>query len=311
MKSMELKIDRVGELLGRVRHAHRVLVSPEGVPLDVQVATVGERATAFFIDLGIMLLATIVLVVAAGLLIATGLSGKVIEAILGLMLFFVGNAYFLYFELTWQGRTPGKKICHLRVINRNGGELTPAAVIARNLTREVEFFLPLGVLLGLGVGGSSGLAQLFSLIWLLLIAALPLFNREHLRAGDLIGGTQVIAMPRQVLRDDLSDEQNKRADADRIYHFTHEQLAVYGTFELQVLEEFLRRPVSVETGKLLTDVCQKICAKIAWDKPVPPEEIRRFLTDFYTAERNELERGQLFGRTKADKNQSVKPRKTK
>ena len=53
--------------------------------------------------------------------------------------FVLRNLYFIHFELAWQGSTPGKYFTGLRVIERHGGELTPAAIVARNLTREVEF----------------------------------------------------------------------------------------------------------------------------------------------------------------------------
>lgn len=140
---------------------------------------------------------------------------------------------------------------HLRaaVISREGGELTPAAVIARNLTREVEIFVPLGVVLGVGLGADSG-GRLALLGWLLCISALPLFNRDHLRAGDLIGGTLVISMPRRTLLDDLTDGE----PAPGRYAFSAAQLAVYGTFELQVLEELLRRP-EIGDENTLVEAC--------------------------------------------------------
>ena len=57
------------------------------------------------------------------------------------------NLYFIHFELSWHGATPGKRIVGIRVVDRRGGPLLPAAVIARNLTREIEIFIPLGVLI--------------------------------------------------------------------------------------------------------------------------------------------------------------------
>ena len=85
------------------------------------------------------------------------------------------------------------------------------------------------------------------------------------------------------------------------FSFPHEQLAIYGTFELQVLEEFLRRPDSLATREQLQDVCQRICRKIDWPDTVAPKDVRLFLTDFYSAERADLERSQLFGKRREDK----------
>ena len=297
---MAIANDRVGELLEGTKRNRRTLVSPEGVPLDIRVAGHGERLAAFFIDIGIMLGVVIGLALLVDVLLpARGTS--ILKTLILFIAFIVRNGYFLHFELAWQGRTPGKKACGLRVINRAGGELTPAAVIARNLTREVEFFLPLGLYVSLD--SSLGVWGQVSLVgWAAMLASLPLWGREHLRAGDLIGGTQVISLPKRVLLDDLTLPEERKTNAAR-YSFTHEQLAIYGAFELQVLEEFLRRPDTDNTKQLLQGVCGKICRKIGWNHPVPPGEVRRFLTDFYAAERAELELGQLFGRLREDKTQ--------
>ncbi len=145
--------------------------------------------------------------------------------------------------------------------------------------------------------------------WVLAIALLPLFNRDHLRAGDLIAGTQVIAIPKRVLLADLADQPKEAAP--ETYTFTHEQLAIYGAFELQVLEEILRRPDNPTNQQTMAEVCAKICKKIGWMDTVPPGDIRRVLTDFYTAERADLERGQLFGRTRLDKTGTIETPDTK
>ncbi len=85
------------------------------------------------------------------------------------------------------------------------------------------------------------------------------------------------------------------------FTFTEAQLRSYGAFELQVLEELLRRPDSPDAARVLNEVCGTICRKIAWTAPVPPHQVGRFLRDFYTAERAFLEREQLFGKARADK----------
>jgi hypothetical protein len=85
------------------------------------------------------------------------------------------------------------------------------------------------------------------------------------------------------------------------YAFTEKQLRAYGAFELQVLEELLRRPAGADTNRLLREVADKICRRIEWTAPVPDADIRVFLREFYTAERAFLEREQLFGKPRADK----------
>ena len=314
---MATRIDRAGELIDGIKRGRKELVSPEGVLLEVQVAGHGERLAAFCIDIVFMIAAIICLFLLLYLFFLSRVSFfskagsgnfSVVLTLILFVTFLVRNLYFLHFELAWQGRTPGKKICGLRVINRNGGELSPSAVVARNLTREVEVFLPLSLFLSLSPESAS-LGRVASLGWALALTAMPFFNREHLRAGDLIGGTQVIAMPKRMLLNDLTEQPRLMPRTGMMTHpqnyvFTYEQLAIYGNFELQVLEEVLRRPSNVENNRVLADICGKICRKIGWESPVPPEETRRFLNDFYAAERADLERGQLFGRVRADKTAS-------
>jgi len=285
--------DRVSQFLEGVARNRRELLTPEGVVLPVDLADHGERLVALIIDLFIWMCVTALLYVA---IVAFVIEGKAVEIAVTLILFIafiVRNVYFIYFELAWQGATPGKWINGLRVIDRRGGPLAPSAVFARNLTREVEMFMPAGVLLSAGAGADSW-EKLALLAWLGLFTALPLFNRDRMRGGDFIAGTVVIAIPKRLLLADLVESHLR-------YGFTPPQLDAYGAFELQILEELLRRPRSAETMTLLADVCGKICAKIEWPTPVPAAEVVSFLTEFYSAERAFLERERLFGRHREQK----------
>lgn len=292
--------DRVAQFLEGTRRDRRDLVTPEGVKLPIEIATFAERATAFVLDLFLWLGASIVLVLGAAL-IAGPLAGAgeggaaLFVGALLLVTFILRNFYFIHFELAWRGATPGKRIVGLRVIDRGGGPLQPAAVIARNLTREIEAFLPLSLLMSLGGATGAALWARLSLgLWLLLFALLPLFNRDRLRAGDVIGGTLVVALPRRVLLADL-------VASGAAYPFSDRQLRAYGAFELQILEALLRRPAGFETTRLKREVADRIRRRIDWREPVPDTGLDRFLRDFYAAQRAWLEREQLFGRMHEDK----------
>ena len=284
--------DKVAEFLEGTPRNRREILAPEGVALPVDLADHGERAVALVIDLVIFAFVTGFLVFTIVTFLIGGLPSEIALTLILFLAFLVRTLYFTYFELAWRGATPGKWLTRLRVIDRRGGPLTPSAVIARNLTREVEMFLPIGLLLSLGGGGFETLAYL---AWTGLLTAMPLFNRDRMRGGDFIAGTIVIALPRRALLADLVDGHTR-------YGFSSEQLAAYGAFELQVLEELLRRPRSPQTVTLLAEVCGKICARIAWPAPVPAHEVVSFLTEFYTAERAFLERERLYGRHREDKN---------
>lgn len=301
---MAQRLDRINRFLDGVTRNRREIVSPEGVVLEVDIANPGERLTAFLIDFLFWMLATILLFLVLGVLFLERMSGSVATTVILFFAFLLRNLYFIHFELVTQGATPGKRIAHLRVIDRSGGPLLPGAVIARNMTREVEIFLPLGLFLtmptmGTGSGFWAG-AAFFG--WIVLIAALPFFNRDRLRAGDLIAGTMVISVPRRALLAELAQTQTH-------YVFSRSQLDAYGAFELQVLEELLRRPASPETYLIQQQVCGKICRKIGWSEPVSPADALTFLQAFYTAERAHLEREQLFGHMRADKTEVATARK--
>jgi uncharacterized RDD family membrane protein YckC len=299
---MTLVHERTSQFLEGARSARRQIVTPEGVPIPIELADHGERLTAFVLDLFIWLVLTLAIYIPVFSLISyTG--GSLIAVSIALFIgFIVRNLYFVYFELAWRGATPGKRIVGLRVIDRGGGPLLPSAVVARNLTREVECFIPLGILMTWGktAQGLADWERLSIAAWLLFFAALPLINRDRMRGGDLIAGTILIRLPKRALSADLVEKTAK-------YAFTEQQLRAYGAFELQVLEELLRRPDGTESDRMLVEVCEKICRRIGWPAPVPSNEIPTFLREFYTAERAFLEREQLFGKARADKHAAPKP----
>ena len=288
---MTLAHERTSEFLEGARRQRRQIVTPEGVPVTVELADYGERMVALTIDLFIWLMGTLAIFIP--IIWAFGKSGGSLIAIsIALFIgFIVRNLYFVYFELAWRGATPGKRLVGLRVIDRAGGPLLPSAIVARNITREVEMFLPLGVLLTWGKTetGVVDWENLAIAIWLLFFAALPFINRDRMRGGDLIAGTMVISLPKRVLSSDLVEKAVQ-------FTFTEPQLRAYGAFELQVLEELLRRPDTPESVRVLNEVCEKICRRIGWTAPVAPADVVPFLREFYTAERAFLEREQLFGK---------------
>jgi len=284
--------ERVSSFFEGARRRRSEIISPEGVRLVVEVASYGDRLVAFVIDCLFWSTASILIAISAVLAGGPG-EGRLIGFSIGAFIaFLLRNLYMIHFELAWRGATPGKRIVGLRVIDREGGPLLPGAVIARNLTREIEFFMPLGLL---SVGGLVlGWTGLFLGLWMLLFTLLPLFNRDRLRAGDLIAGTMVVAMPRRLLLQDLAERKAR-------FVFAEAQLEAYGAFELQVLEELLRRATGPAALPLRREVCEKIRRKIGWTAAVPERDMDSFLSDFYAAERAYLEREQLFGRPKASK----------
>lgn len=275
----------------------REVVTPEGVPIRFAVALAGDRLGAFLLDLLVIAAIVLALVVPLGVLAARGvLETDVVLAAALLAVFLVRTFYFTFFELSWQGQTPGKRRLRLRAVEARGGPLTAEAIIARNLTREVELFLPLVALFAPDAffGGAPGWARLAALAWMVVFGFLPLFNRDRLRVGDLIAGTVVVRTPDAVLLEDLSSVRAREEVA-----FTDAQLDVYGVYELQVLEDVLRGKGRAGHAEAVRTVAGKVREKIGWSGPPVADE--PFLDAFYAALRGRLERRLLFGRRRADK----------
>ena len=285
---------------------HRVL-TPEGLSLPFVVAPAGDRAGAFLFDLLVIVGGTVLVWLLAALGSALGMVGLGVSFAI-LAVFLLWNFYFIYFEVHRGGTTFGKRKTGLRVISRDGGPLTAEAVFARNLMRNLEFFLPAVALLAPddALPEAPGWGRLLSVVWLLVFALMPLFNRDRLRCGDMVAGTLVVKAPAAVLLSDLADREARPAvsapAADEEFPFTREQLDIYGVHELQVLEDLLRRDnEGVLDGRILDEVAGKIKLKIGWPRErweVPP---RRFLDAFYRAQRGLLEQKMLFGQRRERK----------
>lgn len=278
----------------------RPLVTPEGVDLRLQIADAGQRAGAFLIDaailFGTLLVSTLAVATAAPLM--GDKSGPIVFIIWRLGFFLLSNGYFIAFELGPRAATPGKRILGLRVASRSGGRLTADAIFARNAMRQLEVLIPLQVLIvGMAMAGQSepvaGWMYLALFVWAAIFALFPLFNKDRLRAGDLVAGTWVVRAPRQKLLVDLAQAGSEHAAR---YAFTREQLEAYGVKELHVLEEVLRR----RDRKTMRAVSERIRAKIGWSGELGLFE-DEFLAAYYAALRQRLEQRLLLGHRRRDK----------
>jgi uncharacterized RDD family membrane protein YckC len=269
----------------------RSFVTPEGVDLRLELGSAGTRAAAFLVDAMIIIGVLIAGSILIGLL---GLASAKAEPFMILWLigaFLLRNGWFTLFEMGGRGATPGKRLLGLRVIARDGGRLTGGAVIARNALREIELFLPLSFLgMQAAQEAADGFLTLFALSWTGIFLFFPLFNRDRLRVGDLLGGTWVVNTVRATLGADLV--------ADRVPQqrrtFSDAALNLYGIYELQTLEDVLRKGQEDAIATVAASIRRK--AGMADDG-----DDAGFLFDYYAALCARLERGMLVGRRKESK----------
>ena len=283
----------------------RTVQTPEGVPLRLELAPLGDRVFAQLVDQLLILL----VVGSLGLLVLfSSFSGSALshlaEAVLLAVAFFVRSLYFIVFETGPRGATPGKRLAGIRVVDRSGGALRLSAVVARNVIRDVELFVPLVVLFAPGVlwpGAPRGLGWAGGL-WALALTVVPWLNRDRLRLGDLLGNTLVVLRPSVMLLDDLG--AHAAGARGPSHHFTPEQLGHYGTYELQTLEQVLRRGDSASNREAIAAVAAQVRLRIGHAESSRSEFW--FLRDFYAAQRAHLEHRLQFGVRKERK--SARPR---
>lgn len=278
----------------------RVFVTPEGIDLRLNIADAGQRAGAFLLDaaiiIGVLIVFTLAIVLTGvGAVGATGSVGAEMMAVIWLAVFFLlRNFYFTAFELSARAATPGKRVMGLRVAARDGGRLRAESVFARNAMRELEVFLPLSLLSArASEGGVDSWMYLLAVLWAAIFVFFPLFNRDRLRIGDLVGGTWVVRTPRRKLMRDMADDGASRLAT---YEFTPAQVDAYGAKELHVLESVLRQG----DRKTLGAVAERISAKIGWTRDARDSD-QEFLSAYYAALRGRLEQKLLMGVRRRDK----------
>jgi uncharacterized RDD family membrane protein YckC len=289
----------------------QIVRSPEGLLLQFRTATAGERMAAFVIDV-LIVVALFLVVFVITMILAVG--GASIAPSLCLLWFFLLRfGWFSWAEIHGGGRTPGKRRYHLRVIRSDGGPLTAEILLARNLTREVETFLPTLVALNPDMlfAGHDGLVRIVALGWVIVLLLFPLTNAARMRVGDLLAGTRVVVSPPAMLARDLAAapatptsaaKAQAEAEAADEFVFTPDQLGVYGERELAVLEDVLRKAPPSGKDEALLAVTRSICKRLgigdptaALARPLP------FLRAFYAAQRQHLEQRLLLGKRRLDK----------
>jgi uncharacterized RDD family membrane protein YckC len=276
----------------RPRDLRRTFITPEGVDLRIELGSAGSRAAAFMIDL---VLIVIILIAAslALLYLARGAGDRGVQFIAVVWLigaFILRNAWFSLFEMGGRGATPGKRLLGLRVVARDGARLTGSAVIARNAMREIEVFLPLSFLADQSIEGTAdSFLVIFALLWSGIFLLFPLFNRDRLRVGDLVAGTWVVQAEKTDLSQDLVGTSYRARRT-----FPKAALELYGIYELQTLEDVLRK----ENPDAIVTVAAMIRAKAG----LPDDgDDYGFLYDYYVALCAHLEANLMVGRRRESK----------
>ncbi|WP_026907851.1 RDD family protein [Paucisalibacillus globulus] len=148
--------------------------TPEFVSLQYQIAGLGSRGAAMIIDQLLILIANIVIYLIflmANVANIFYLSDSWIPIAIAILIVFIINwGYFFIAEYFFGGKTLGKKLIGIRVIQENGHSVTLLSSLIRNLLRIIDM-LPTLYFLGM--------------IFVFL-------HSKHKRLGDMVAGTIVV-----------------------------------------------------------------------------------------------------------------------
>ena len=150
--------------------------TPENVAFGYQVAGIGSRFLATLIDMILVTLLQVIVVVTYYFVLylldidPMGGGSAWVAAIMGLVIFLFYWGYYIFFEMLWNGQTPGKRWTGLRVIRTDGTPITLSESFIRNLTRLVDF---------LPAAYGIGIITMF-------------IDKQSRRLGDLAAGTLVV-----------------------------------------------------------------------------------------------------------------------
>lgn len=163
--------------------------TPESLEFSHEPAGIGSRFVASVIDAILQVAMILVVLSSAGLWTlplkaATDSSSTWAGAITILLAFLVLWGYHIFFEMIWNGQTPGKRAAGIRILKDGGYPIGFLDSLIRNLLRLVDF-LPFSY--GVGV-------------------VVMLCNSKFKRVGDFAAGTIVVKERRIKMPHSLTSE---------------------------------------------------------------------------------------------------------
>lgn len=228
--------------------------TPELVAIQMPIAGIGSRFIALLVDYliwipGIVIVGWIFAFFRPSVGAFNKLSEQWTVAIYLFLIFLFNWGYFTLFEAFWNGRTPGKRVARIRVIERSGRPIGLFESMARNFIRYVDqipFFYAVG--------------------------AIAIFvTKDHQRLGDLAAGTLVVRD--RIEEAPVSSEATRTFTANiftppaqapephAAFVLPDHGVAKLSSSDLQVLESFLARRLDMplETRQALA---QRIASAI-------------------------------------------------
>jgi uncharacterized RDD family membrane protein YckC len=257
MGAMDLSSDQGSDQLS--------IETPELVAIRMPIAGIGSRFIALLVDYliwiaGLLFVVWIFAFFGPSLSAFNKLSEQWAVALYVFLLFLFNWGYFTLFEAFWNGRTPGKRVARIRVIQRSGRAIGLFESMARNFIRYIDM-IPWMVPYAVGV------ISIFA-------------TRDHQRLGDLAAGTLVVrdrieeapagSEATRTFTANLFAPQTPTPEPHTAITLPDHGIARLSGADLQVLESFFARRLDMplETRQALAQrIAGAIQAKSGLDLP--------------------------------------------
>jgi uncharacterized RDD family membrane protein YckC len=202
--------------------------TPENVAFGYHVAGIGSRFVAALVDtlliliLQVFIFGTMLLILAnTGLDLESDSLSAWLVGIFGLISFLFFWGYYIFFEMLWNGQSPGKRWLGLRVIRMDGTPISLTESLIRNLVRIVDL---------LPAAYGFGVVTMF-------------INTQSRRLGDLAAGTLVVHEGAPISMQALGMMQVNAAHTMSLKPVSAADFPVerLTSQEVHLIEEFLQR----------------------------------------------------------------------
>ena len=214
------------------------IVTPENVRIEYELAGLASRGGAAIIDSLLQgLLLAVIMAVRIPLTVYNKWPGTSwANALLVIAGFILWYGYYVYFESTWNGQTPGKRYARMRTVREGGMPVDFASAAIRNLVRVVDM-LPFAYLIGM-----------------LSI----LFSGRNKRLGDYAAGTLVVKERGEWMPDISDHKQQPQPNTESPEADLVRNIELVTSDDFEAVKRFVERKAELQDS-----VREQLAAKMA------------------------------------------------
>jgi len=199
----------------------------QNVTIHQNVAHISTRIGSYLLDFLFIAAYAIAIIMAMNAL-DLDLGGQwAIGMLFGLPIFF----YSLFFEVLWNGQTPGKRINKIRVVKLDGSKPTFGSYLLRWMLRVIDISL------------ASGSVALLTI----------LLNGKGQRLGDLAAGTTVVSEKKRITLEDTII-----ADIPLDYKPTFPQVTTLNDTDIQTIKNLYTKAKRTGNHKVILKLHVKV-----------------------------------------------------